>query len=171
MSKVDTERIDPNINYAKVTDSSPYKDYWAINIDGVSIDNQVHPESRSIVALVDTGTTMLLAPEAITRDLFRRIPDAYHDYTGLYSVPCNSANRIPNFTVIVNGEKYVLDGSKYVIPAFQLKNSRPGYCYTYIQTGSANLPMILGYGFLQTVGTVYNAETRQVGFGRHITKK
>ncbi|KAJ2964068.1 hypothetical protein NQZ79_g1018 [Umbelopsis isabellina] len=168
---VDTERIDSKINYARVTDKSPFKDYWAINIDGVSIDNQIHPESRSIVALVDTGTTMLLAPEAITRELFRRIPTAFRDYTGLFSVPCDSGNRIPDFAVIVNGEKYVLNGSKYIIPQFQLRNSKPGYCYTYIQAGSANLPMILGYGFLQSVGTIYNADTKQIGFGRHINKK
>ncbi|CAM0137423.1 hypothetical protein VKS41_003217 [Umbelopsis sp. WA50703] len=167
---VDTERIDPKINYASVTNRTAYKDYWAINIDGVSIDNQIVPESKSMVALVDTGTTMLLAPEVITRELFRKIPTAFSDYTGLFSVPCNSGIYIPKFTITVNGERYVLDGSKYIVPQFQLKNPKAGYCYTYIQTGSPNLPIILGYGFLQTVGTVYNADTKQIGFGRHITR-
>jgi hypothetical protein len=73
-----------------------------------------------MVALVDTGTTMLLAPEVITRELFRKIPTAFSDYTGLFSVPCNSGIYIPKFTITVNGERYVLDGSKYIVPQFQL---------------------------------------------------
>ncbi|KAI9284808.1 aspartic peptidase domain-containing protein [Umbelopsis sp. AD052] len=163
---VDKERIEPKINYANVTKQAGYKDYWAINIDGLAFDNQTVSKTQSMVALVDTGTTMVLIPEAIARDFFRNIPSAYRSQSGLFVIPCNAPN-LPTFSVIINGEKYTLDGSQYVIPRFQVQHLNPDYCYTYIQSGPPNLQIILGYGFLQSVGTIYNMDTRQIGFGRH----
>jgi Eukaryotic aspartyl protease len=96
-----------------------HQDYWAINIDGLAIDNQIVSKTQSMVALVDTGTTMVLIPEAIARDFFRNIPSAYRSQSGLFVIPCNAPN-LPTFTVIINGEKYTLDGSQYVIPRFQV---------------------------------------------------
>ncbi|CAO3694088.1 unnamed protein product [Umbelopsis ramanniana] len=163
---VDTERIEPKINYVNVTKQAGFKDYWAINIDGLAINDQIVSKTQSMVALVDTGTTMVLIPEAVARDFFRNIPSAYRSQSGLFVIPCNTPN-LPTFTVIINGQNYTLDGSQYVIPRFQVQHLNPDYCYTYIQSGPPSLQVILGYGFLQSVGTVYNMDTRQIGFGRH----
>ncbi|GAB5589723.1 hypothetical protein Unana1_04623 [Umbelopsis nana] len=163
---VDTERIESNVNYINVTTKKGFKDYWAINIDGLAVDNQPVSQTKSMVALVDTGTTMLLVPESVTREFYRNIPTAYREASGLFVVPCNAPN-LPTFTVLLNGQNYTLDGSQYVIPRFQVQHLNPDYCYTYIQSGPPNLPLVLGYGFLQTVGTVYNMDTRQIGFSRH----
>lgn len=76
-----------------------------------------------MVALVDTGTTMVLIPEAVARDFFRNIPSAYRSQSGLFVIPCNTPN-LPTFTVIINGQNYTLDGSQYVIPRFQVVRRR-----------------------------------------------
>lgn len=72
-----------------------------------------------MIALVDTGTTMLLVPESVTGEFYRNIPTAYRGAYGLFVVPCNAPN-LPTFTVLLNGQNYTLDGSQYVIPRFQV---------------------------------------------------
>jgi hypothetical protein len=75
--------------------------------------------TKSLVAIVDTGTTMLLVPESVAREFYRKIPTAYRGLSGIFVVPCNARN-LPTFTVTLNGQSYTLDPSQYVIPRLQV---------------------------------------------------
>ena len=97
---------------------SPGTSFWMVQVSSVAVG------SRSVagasVAIVDTGTTLIGAPNAVIVKIAKAFKPklTYSKTWGSYMVNCNDVARGPNVVVRVNGgaDSLTLTSSDYVFP-------------------------------------------------------
>ncbi|CAG8470072.1 16184_t:CDS:1 [Racocetra fulgida] len=136
--------------------------FWAIKQDNALVNGNPVFSSPNIIAIIDTGTSIILAPSNDTAAIHKKIPGAVFDsQNNLYIIPCNT-------TAILSLR---FGGVDYAIPSKDL--------FFLPITGtdciSAIMPMdfsptvdvwVVGQTFLKNVYSVFDVENKQVGFAR-----
>lgn len=64
--------------------------FWKINVGGVTVNGADISISGDRIALMDTGTTLLVIPTADAAAIHAKIPGAKLTSSGQYTVPCNT---------------------------------------------------------------------------------
>ncbi|XP_044538956.1 gastricsin-like, partial [Gracilinanus agilis] len=156
---VDTNMYTGDIYWAPVTEEA----YWQIAINGFSIGGQATGWcSGGCQAIVDTGTSLLTAPQQIFSELMQYI-GAQQDENGSYLVSCSNTQSMPTITFNINGVDFPLPPSAYVLP------STSSYCEvgimpTYLPSQNGQPLWILGDVFLRNYYSVYDLGNNRVGF-------
>ncbi|SAM04843.1 hypothetical protein [Absidia glauca] len=165
---VNKTTLKSDIVYAPVTknhDLQASKQGYAHN-KSLSIGNHTVKLAKPLTALVDTGSTLIYLPATMIRQIFSKV-DGFRRANGLYAVPCNTTQAKP-VTFHVNGNALVLNPEDYIIRRGKLASSANNMCSTYFMDSPPNFGAILGYGFLQQFVTVFDNESRQIGFGQRV---
>ncbi|XP_051852894.1 gastricsin-like [Antechinus flavipes] len=156
---VDTNMFTGEIYWAPVTQEA----YWQIAINGFSIGGQATGWcSEGCQAIVDTGTSLLTAPQQIFSELMQYI-GAQQNENGAYLVSCSNTQNMPTITFNINGVNFPLPPSAYVLP------SNSNYCEvgimpTYLPSQNGQPLWILGDVFLRNYYSVYDLGNNRVGF-------
>ncbi|OAD67371.1 secreted aspartyl protease [Phycomyces blakesleeanus NRRL 1555(-)] len=158
---VDMKRVDGNITYMPLTTNTDFQDYWAANIDSISINGKNVSIDDGLSGLLDTGSTLVLLPEPVITGIFSIVRGTRRDYSGQYLVPCTSSD-LPSVTLTMGGTDFTLEPKDYVITSGILENGS-NFCYTYFQEAPPFVGAILGYGFLQQFVSVYDNEYKRLG--------
>lgn len=88
---LDSSKFDANTLVA--VDNVSQDGFWEAAMDGVSADGQdLGLQGRS--AILDTGTTLIIAPQADADAVHAAIPGAQSDGQGGYTIPCTSNTSI-----------------------------------------------------------------------------
>lgn len=101
-------------------------------------------------AIADTGTTLLLVPDAVVKDYYSKVSGASYDSNqGGYTFPCST--KLRNFSVAIGGKTFVVPGS-YInyAPASLTK------CFGGIQSDQGLPFSIFGNIFLKTVYAIFD---------------
>ncbi|XP_073472026.1 gastricsin-like [Aquarana catesbeiana] len=137
--------------------------YWQIGIQGFSVNGQATGWcSQGCQGIVDTGTSLLTAPQSVFSSLIQSI-GAQQDQNGQYAVSCSNIQSLPTISFTISGVSFPLPPSAYVLQ----QNS--GYCTigimpTYLPSQNGQPLWILGDVFLRQYYSVYDLGNNQVGF-------
>lgn len=138
------------LNYYPLTSET----YWVIDINNFNINGTVVNASK---AIVDTGTSLIVGSQNVI--------DAINAQIGTVDSQCKNLDQLPNVSVNINGNEYVLTPDDYVLKVSVLS-------YTQCQVGfmPMELPwpntVILGDVFLKTYYTHFDITHQQVGFAK-----
>ncbi|XP_073522850.1 gastricsin-like isoform X1 [Phyllobates terribilis] len=136
--------------------------YWQIGIQGFSINGQATGWcSQGCQGIVDTGTSLLTAPQGEFSSLMQSI-GAQQDQNGQYAVSCDNIQSLPTISFTISGTSFPLPPSAYVLQS-------NGYCTigimpTYLPSQNGQPLWILGDVFLRQYYSVYDLGNNQVGF-------
>jgi len=108
-----------NLTYVAVTK----KGYWQFNADGIQVgDNKASGCVNGCPAIADTGTSLLAGPKDEVKAINEAI-GARPVISGEYMIGCDKIDSLPDVTITIQGQKFVLKGSDYVIKMSALGQS------------------------------------------------
>lgn len=115
---------------------------------------------QSLQGIADTGTTLLLLPDAVVSSYYSSVSGAVNDaQAGGYTFPC--ATTLPDFPVTVAGTDFVVPG--YVMNYAPLSQGS-ATCFGGLQSSTSIGVNIFGDIFLKAVFVVFDQSTPQIGF-------
>eukprot|EP00928_Gymnodinium_smaydae_P053282 TRINITY_DN37310_c0_g1_i1.p1 TRINITY_DN37310_c0_g1~~TRINITY_DN37310_c0_g1_i1.p1 ORF type:complete len:520 (-),score=83.40 TRINITY_DN37310_c0_g1_i1:238-1677(-) len=148
--EIKTEHLDSNLVWADVTRNSGY---WEVEMDDITVDEKMQGLCVDCKVAVDTGTSELAGPSSIIEQL-SNVLDVRRD--------CSNFAKLPRLGFVVKGHVLHLDPDDYV-------DKEGNWCQVALMPLDVPPPhgplFVFGIPFLQRFYTVYNATSRQVGFG------
>ena len=143
-------------------DNESSKGYWEVKMDSVSVGGKKVSGSSS--AILDTGTSLIIAPQDAADAIHQAIDGAKPDGNGGYTLPCTTKARL-SFTFA--GTSFTMD-SRDLLFAPKDSNNLQGTCVSAVSTGSTmdNAGWLLGAAFLKNVYFATNSDANQVGLGQ-----
>ncbi|TQV99999.1 hypothetical protein V2A60_005413 [Cordyceps javanica] len=133
------------------------KKEWAINLDDMSFDGKKAGVGGKL-AYIDTGTTYIFAPSAVTDKLHAVIAGSSKEGNS-YSVPCDTTKPI---TVTFSGVDYEIPAKDWVS-----RKNQDGHCMSniYGQEVVKN-SWLMGATFLKNVYAVFDKDGDRIGFAK-----
>ncbi|KAM8795711.1 gastricsin [Eudromia elegans] len=156
---VDSSLYTGQITWTPVTQTA----YWQIAIDSFSISGETSGWcSEGCQGIVDTGTSLLTAPQQIFSELMEYI-GAEADDEDQYVVSCSNIQSLPTLSFVIGGTSFPLAPSAYVL------QSNSGVCSvgiepTYLASQNGQPLWILGDVFLRSYYSIYDLGNNQMGF-------
>ncbi|NWJ11067.1 PEPC protein, partial [Crypturellus undulatus] len=155
---VDSTLYTGQITWTPVTQTA----YWQIAIESFSISGQSSGWcSEGCQAIVDTGTSLLTAPQDVFSELMEYI-GAEANEEGEYVVSCSSIQSLPTLSFDIGGTSFPLTPSAYVLQSNGACSV--GIGPTYLASENGQPLWILGDVFLRSYYSVYDLGNNQVGF-------
>ncbi|XP_073176059.1 gastricsin-like isoform X2 [Lepidochelys kempii] len=156
---VDSSLYSGQIVWTAVTQDA----YWQIAIEGFSVNGQSTGWcSGGCQGIVDTGTSLLTAPQEIFSQLMEDIGAQENGY-GEYVVSCSSIDSMPTISFTISGTSFPLSPSAYVLPS-NSGECAVGISPTYLPSQNGQPRWILGDVFLRSYYSVYDVGNNQMGF-------
>ncbi|KAL8761177.1 MAG: hypothetical protein Q9184_002667 [Pyrenodesmia sp. 2 TL-2023] len=158
--RVDTTQFKGPLTYVKIDPSSGF---WQIESKSFSVgDGPVQANPNASPAIIDSGTSLMLADDAVVRAYWRQVPNAVMEgSSGLATFPCDE--KLPDFHVAL-GENYVA-----TIPGPLMSFSRLSIerCVGGLQSSLGHDKQIFGDVLFKAQFVVFDGENRAVGFAPH----
>lgn len=156
---VDQSQIDGDLNQV---DNQSKDGYWAVQVDSVSLDSK--QVSGSSTAVLDTGTSLIIAPKSTADKIHDAIPGAKSDGHGGYTLPCTTSKKL-SFTI--SGKTYTMD-SRDLLFAPKDSNNLKGTCISAVSSGETmdGAGWLLGAAFLKNVYFATNSDANRIGLGK-----
>ena len=142
-----------------------YTSAWLVTPGTYTIGNTVSSGTLAPIALIDTGTSLIIVPNSVVGEYYAKVPGAFNSSSG-YMYPCTNLknNLMPSFGINLGGTVFTVPGS-YM---FSLQHNAT-YCYGVL-AGTTGTQAFLGDMFLRTQFVVYNyTGTGSVGFAPKAT--
>lgn len=136
--------------------------YWQITLQAVMLGNTA--VLRNVQAIIDTGTTLVIAPASQARRFYAGIPgskDASRTIgAGFYTFPCSAK---PTVSLTFGSKPFAIDPALFNLGRVS-SNSKE--CAGAI-VGSAGLSFwVVGDAFLQNVYSTFDLDKNRVGFAK-----
>ena len=77
-----------------------HRGFWQVQIDGIYVNNKLVESTKNFRAVLDTGTTGILATPKQAQDFYQHLGGTFTGREGTYTVPCNT---IINVKVKIGG--------------------------------------------------------------------
>ncbi|KAF4571463.1 hypothetical protein EYR36_008800 [Pleurotus pulmonarius] len=133
--------------------------FWEAVMDKITVNGADTRLTRR-TAILDTGTTLILAPDADARALHQAIPGARSDGQGGFIIPCTTNATI---ALTFGGREFSIDPRDLVFAPLNL-NDPTGDCFSGITSGSiggAN-QWLVGDVFLKSAYFSHNVKTNSM---------
>jgi len=130
--------------------------FWEAEMDAVAVDG-VDAGLQGRKAILDTGTTLILAPEADAIKLHQGIEGAQSDGQGGFIVPCTTQAVI---TLTFGGKEFSIDPRDLAFAPVDI-NDPTGACISGISAGNVGdaTEWLVGDTFLKSVYFSHNVDT------------
>ncbi|PNY23557.1 Uncharacterized protein TCAP_06505 [Tolypocladium capitatum] len=153
---IDKTQFTGDITYTAVDNSNGF---WAFTSTGYTVGNG-QQNSQSINGIADTGTTLLLLPDAVVNDYYSNVSGATNDQTaGGYVFDCSA--QLPDFSFGVESSTITIPGSFINFsPVNPGDNSR---CFGGLQSDGGQLS-IFGDVALKAAFVVWDAGQQRLGW-------
>ena len=142
--------------------------FWEAAVDGVSFAGKDLAMSGR-TAILDTGTSLIVAPQADADAVHAAIPGSRADGQGGYTIPCTTNG---SFAFTFGGQTFDVDPRDMTfLPVNQ--NDLEGDCVSSISAGSVGGPneWLVGAAFLKNVYFATNAEVNVIGLAKLASSK
>nr|GAT46207.1 predicted protein [Mycena chlorophos] len=155
---LDSTKFDPS---TQVTINSTNSGFWIIPLDGASVNGK-SVKIQSNTGFMDTGTTLLLMPEADAVAVHQQIPGAQQK-NGQFTIPCDTKATV---SLTFGGKNFDINPSDLVAP----KNKpSPGNCDSKIGVSAqSSTQWVVGDTFLQNVYFSTNIDENTVTLAKPI---
>eukprot|EP00658_Telonema_sp_P-2_P013209 TRINITY_DN14_c0_g1_i7.p1 TRINITY_DN14_c0_g1~~TRINITY_DN14_c0_g1_i7.p1 ORF type:complete len:388 (-),score=141.61 TRINITY_DN14_c0_g1_i7:325-1488(-) len=139
-----------DINYVPVSRAK----YWQVTVDEFSIGNL-----SKVEAIVDTGTSLLVAPPDVVSAFGKKI-GATLVMGKEWTIDCSKTAGLPDLDITIGGKSYPLKATDYILNV-------SGQCLLGMMgmdLSREGLSLILGDVFIRKYYTVFDQGKTQVGF-------
>eukprot|EP00656_Telonema_subtile_P027147 TRINITY_DN2916_c0_g1_i1.p2 TRINITY_DN2916_c0_g1~~TRINITY_DN2916_c0_g1_i1.p2 ORF type:complete len:370 (+),score=118.06 TRINITY_DN2916_c0_g1_i1:129-1238(+) len=146
----DTAHYTGDISYVPVSRAK----YWQVTVDTFSIGSL-----SKVEAIVDTGTSLLVAPPDVVTAFGKKI-GATLVAGKEWTLDCSKVAALPDLDITIGGKAYPLKGSEYVLNV-------SGQCLLGMMgmdLSKEGLSLILGDVFIRKYYTVFDLGNTRVGF-------
>ncbi|KAG2365371.1 aspartic peptidase domain-containing protein [Suillus spraguei] len=149
--------------------------YWLLNVNSLSVQGKTVSVGSSSLAAIDTGTTLIAAPSAVTTDIWAAVPGSIAltgEYAGLYAFACSTSVTV---TISFGGSAWTIDPADMNIGSVSssVSGTTSEMCAggifdigTSIGSGSDVPTWVVGDTFLKNVYSVFRADPAAVGFAQ-----
>jgi len=148
------------LNWHPVTDDP----FWQIKMEKVSIDGL--NTCQGCEAIVDSGTSIIAGPMNAVKEIYEKLGVEMSSVAET-EIDCARVPHLPSLNFHIGGVKYTLESKDYVLEmtkAFFWKTCIVGI--VGMENPFFDEPWILGDTFMSTYYTVFNHESREVGFAK-----
>ncbi|XP_054258716.1 lysosomal aspartic protease-like isoform X1 [Macrosteles quadrilineatus] len=153
---VDPDHYTGDFTFTPVTKQA----YWQIQIDGIQLGKK--KILSSYAAIPDSGTSLLYGPSKAMNQINKALGGTYDE--GIYVVDCSQVSSFPDVSYIINGQKFTLTSSDYILQVNSQGDSNDVVCISSF-VGSDQMPfIILGDVFMRKYYTQFDMGNNQVGF-------
>ncbi|KAI1306997.1 Lysosomal aspartic protease [Halotydeus destructor] len=158
---IDATKYTGNITYVPVIETR----YWKVSMDSFAVGEDSSSFCKGgCDVIADTGTSLIALPTAEADALNAKI-GATKTALGEYTVDCSKIDQLPSVTFTFSGQKFVLQGSDYVIVASSGAQSECISGFAGIDLPATTKPFwILGDVFIGKYYTIFDLEKSRVGF-------
>ncbi|KAI0601438.1 eukaryotic aspartyl protease [Biscogniauxia sp. FL1348] len=160
---IDTSEFTGEITYVPVNTSSGF---WQFTASGFSIGSSGAATSLAHEAIADTGTTLLLVPDAIASAYYAQVPGATDatQTAGGYVFPCGAA--LPDYHALIGSYTATIPGEfMRFAPVDGDSFDNATTCFGGIQATPAGFPFaIYGDVFLKSQFVVFHGGETKLGF-------
>ncbi|KAI9255522.1 aspartic peptidase domain-containing protein [Sporodiniella umbellata] len=142
------------------------KKYWQVDMKAIKVNNKDVMGGKSMPAIVDTGTTLIILPTAMSKEIHASIPQAKYNFLYGWRMPCSLADSDnKDFITFKLGDHELPILIKDLVRArtSNVINSLNDMCFSGIAEAETPLA-ILGDTFLRSYYSVYDFENARVGF-------
>jgi cathepsin D len=158
----DSTRYTGTPTYVPLTNET----YWQFKLDDISVRETSlgYCGSTGCVAIADTGTSLIAGPTAQMKALNLKL-GAITVVNGEAILSCKEIPLMPDVTFTLNGKKFTLTPSQYVLKETSGNSTEciSGFLGIDIPTPPGPL-YILGDVFISTYYTIFDYGNKQVGF-------
>ncbi|PNY28463.1 Endothiapepsin [Tolypocladium capitatum] len=155
---IDKSEYTGRIQYAAL---DRFSSFWKVLVTGYQVGDQAY-EQWPWSAIVDTGTSLLLAPGNIVKSYYDQVPGSGTDDMGMMVYPCSM--RPPDF-------RFGIDSYRGVVPGEYINYGQVNetHCFGGIQTSQGIGFAVLGDVLLKAQFVVFDYGSAQVGFAnKHV---
>lgn len=158
---IDKSKYTGDITWVDVNDADGF---WEFTGTGYTVGTGTEVNT-TIVAIGDTGTTLLYLPPAIVAAYYGKVSGAQNPRDiGGWVFPCNST--LPDFSITIGGKKQVLPGKHINYAPLQVGSAT---CYGGIQRNDGLPFSIFGDIFLKSKYVVHEMGARpRLGFAQQV---
>jgi hypothetical protein len=138
--------------------------FWEIKLDGVKFGGKtIASLSKGRTAILDTGTTLIVAPQADADAVHRAIPGAKSDGQGGYTIPCTTTGAV---TFSFGGREWPMTPNDMKFLPVDSQNLK-GDCISSISAGDVGQAneWLVGAAFLRNIYLATNTKSNSVGLG------
>lgn len=137
--------------------------YWQVKLKKVEFDGD-NIDSDANYAILDTGTSLLVAPSSDYSYIVKQLSEDYTAYVidDSLAFSCSSTNDMPNI-------EFILGKYEFKLPASSIFLYQESLCYLLIEASDVSF-WILGDVFLRNYYVIYDMDNEQVGLVGSITK-
>jgi cathepsin D len=133
------------------------ENYWMFYVDTFNLGNYT---KEGVVAISDTGTSLLVASQEVFAEIVSVLGCKLTDNKMCYWPRCNT-RYMPDMIFVIGGQEFVMTPMDYVLRA---DSDRGATCYLGMQSAEiGNLDIILGDVWIRKFYTVYDAGRQRMG--------
>lgn len=127
--------------------------HWTVSLDALLIDD-INALDVSSSAIIDTGTSYLVGPEAEVGAFIRALPSNCEMHNSALICPCNE--HFPTLTFVMNGLKFAVTADMYTVKSQDA-------CLILIEPAYMDF-WVLGDVFIRGYYSVFDMENLEMGF-------
>jgi len=157
---IDSQHYTGELTYVPVSK----KAYWQFTVDSLSINSE--KISTNFEAIADTGTSLIVGPQADVDRLHEAIGVTKNPVNGAPMVDCNKLESLPTIMFTIAGKPFPLTPHEYIVKMKPIATMNMTLCIS----GFSGLDMkkgpkwILGDVFISQYYTVFDQGKDRIGF-------
>lgn len=157
--RIDTKQFKGPLTYAPIDAS---KGFWQIESKSYAVgDGPAQTNDKASPAIIDTGTSLILADDNVARSYWRQVEGATMDDQGGAKFPCTA--QLPDLHLAL-GPKYMAKVPGDLMSFQRLGN---GVCFGGLQSNLGKGLQIFGDVLFKAQFVVFDAGNMAVGFAPH----
>lgn len=157
--------VDPAKYTGNITeiDNVSTKGFWEAAIDSVTVSG-TSLGLKGRTAILDTGTTLIVAPQSDADALHAKIEGSKSDGQGGYTIPCTTTAQV---ALTFGGKEFPIDTRDMLFLPVDADNLT-GDCVSAISAGNVgqNNEWLVGATFLKNVYFATNTEANKIGLAK-----
>ncbi|GAA5832683.1 hypothetical protein JCM3766R1_004296 [Sporobolomyces carnicolor] len=148
-------------NIAKDSSSTTFNTYWQIG-GSAFFANGVQANSQRVNFILDSGTTLILAPMSAAAEFYSHVPGSKQYDTGVWSFPCDSTPTVEASFARITLQKYAVNPDDFNLGYTE---EDPSQCVGALMGANLGIgsSVILGDTFLLSWYVVHDVAKARIG--------
>ncbi|XP_069489207.1 renin [Ambystoma mexicanum] len=144
------------------------KDFWQIEMKGVSIGAELLFCSEGCSVAIDTGASYITGPASSVSVLMRAV-GATELAEGEYIVDCDKIQHLPDISFHMGGNAYTLSGPAYILRQSQFGEEVCAVAFSGLDIPPPTGPLwVLGASFIGQYYTEFDRSNNRIGFATSV---
>jgi len=170
LGELDKEHCADKVDWIPLSSAT----YYQIALDGIKVagkDGQqelviISPEENlGVQAISDTGTSLIAGPSRQVAEICKKLGGKLDPEQGVYLVPCDAANTLPDVVFTTNGKEFPVTAKNYVLQ-FSEQDKRCFLGFQGFPSSGFGPSWILGDCFIREYCQIYDMGGKRLGLAK-----